>query len=167
VLLLGQLHERLGGSEYEKRFGGDSLPPEPDLDTEAGLIRCLVDGFAEGILGAAHDVSHGGLLVTVAEMMLASAPFERGCTLDLGGASSAALFSEYGGVVVEVPEERRNAFDAVVSRHNVPVVALGRTVATPNLEVELAERSFELSMEDIKSAHAGHIASMLMGGGGA
>jgi phosphoribosylformylglycinamidine synthase len=165
VVLLGRLHERLAGSEYERLFGGQSLPPEPDLAAETGLIRALVDGFADGAITAAHDISHGGLLVTVCEMMLASAPFDRGCALDLEEAVSTSdeLFGEFGGVVVEVPDDSWGRFESITTARGVATTILGRTTDDTRLRVRLAEGGFELTMDEIETAHGGDIAALLMG----
>jgi len=170
IVLLGRLHGNLAGSEYEKLFGGDgSGAPEPDFDVEVRLVRTLVDAFADGVVSAAHDISHGGVLVTVAEMMLASAPYPVGCDLDLRACMDdpapdrSQLFSEFGGVVVEVSEEAWKGFASILRRHDTPYAVLGRTSKDTRLAAELPGGRLELSFADIELAHRGNIASLLMG----
>jgi phosphoribosylformylglycinamidine synthase len=166
VVLLGRLHGCLAGSEYEKLYGGDgSAAPQPDFEMEVGLIGALVEGFSTAAITAAHDISHGGLLITVAEMMLAGAPRPLGCRLDLDGVveSRAELFAEFGGVVVEVPEESWPRFESIMERHALPFAVLGRTTAETELEVRRTKGGFELSFADIRLAHKGNIASLLVG----
>jgi phosphoribosylformylglycinamidine synthase len=166
VVMLGRIHDRLAGSEYERLFGGDgSGAPEPDLETEVALVRSLVEAFSTATVTAAHDVSHGGLLVTVAEMMLASAPRLVGCRLELEGVAdkTAELFAELGGVVVEVAEESWPRFRSIVEGWDLPYEMLGRTSEDTALDVRLARGRFELSFADIRLAHQGNIASMLLG----
>jgi len=50
----------------------DGVPCRPDLDAEQALQTWLPELVAQGKLAAAHDVSDGGLAVTLAEMAMAS-----------------------------------------------------------------------------------------------
>ena len=64
----------LGGSEYLAAVHGieDGLPVAPSLSGERQLTEVLVNLVSRGKITAAHDVSDGGLGITVAEMFLAS-----------------------------------------------------------------------------------------------
>ncbi len=64
----------LGGSEYLAVWHGlvAGQPPRPDLKAERALINLLVVAAREGILASAHDVSDGGLAVTLAESCFAA-----------------------------------------------------------------------------------------------
>jgi phosphoribosylformylglycinamidine synthase len=165
LLLLGKLHEDLGGSEYERLFGnhGRANAPQPDFTFERALVRALVDAFLKGLILAAHDVALGGLLVTVAEMVIASRPFEVGAHLELGDASAAHCFSEMGGIVVEVGEGSREEFAAVLESFSVPFVEIGRTAAAPALQVRAAHDSFTLSHDELRGAFVGRLAEILYG----
>jgi phosphoribosylformylglycinamidine synthase len=73
VVLVGGAPGHLGQSLYvRERLGREEGPPPPvDLDLErrtADVIRRMI---ADGVVGAVHDVSDGGLAVTLAEMALA------------------------------------------------------------------------------------------------
>ncbi len=61
-------------SEYSKTVGGivAGEPPAIDLSAEKRLIDCLVALAAEGSVQSAHDISDGGLAVTLAESCFAS-----------------------------------------------------------------------------------------------
>src|SRR5467141_1970221 len=61
-------------SEYSKTIAGivAGEPPAIDLAGEKRLIDCLLTLAAEGALQSAHDVSDGGLAVTLAESCFAS-----------------------------------------------------------------------------------------------
>ena len=59
----------LSSSEYAKTIHGivAGAPPEIDLAAEKRLIECLVKLAAEELVHSAHDISDGGLAVTLAE----------------------------------------------------------------------------------------------------
>ena len=61
-------------SEYSKSIWGivAGAPPAIDLDAEKRLIDCLVALAAQNVIASAHDVSDGGLAVTLAECCFAS-----------------------------------------------------------------------------------------------
>src|SRR5256884_3326191 len=66
--LLGTQRE-FPSSEYSKTIAGITAgePPAIDLIAEKRLIDCLLALAAEGALQSAHDISDGGLAVTLAE----------------------------------------------------------------------------------------------------
>ena len=112
LVLVGEPRDELTGSTYVREvLGVDAgAPPSLDLAREARLQELAVLAAEGRWVRAAHDVSDGGLAVTLAEMLLA-APAERGLGLDVDfGALEAepelTLFSERPGIVFEVSPER-------------------------------------------------------------
>ncbi|MEF8887887.1 MAG: AIR synthase-related protein, partial [Haloarculaceae archaeon] len=107
---------RLGGSEYLTQFGGsDRYPGLPERP--AALVGAVTAVANRETTLATHDASHGGLAVTLAEMVHDGA----GATVSLP--SAGHLFHEQPGrVVVETtnPAGVREAFEGVA-----PVVDLG------------------------------------------
>ena len=76
MVLLGDNHGELGGSEYLKTVHGliRGAPPVLDLDRERALQRLLVALAKDGRIQSAHDCAEGGVAVTLAE-----------CCFDSGG----------------------------------------------------------------------------------
>jgi len=165
LYLVGRLHDRLGGSEYEKYFAekGSHEVPGVDFAEETALVRTLIDGFSQGLIEAAHDISHGGVLVTVAEMVVSSEPYPVGAKLELPEAGTAELFSEFGGVVVEVTEENCDAFAALAGSLGAAVTPLGTTTESPGLEVAISVGSIEIPVSELRSAHRGEVRGILYG----
>ena len=99
LLLVGQTHHAMGGSHYQRLFGvgkGGAEVPRTDLAMGPRIARTVAELIRAGVVASAHDVSDGGLLVAVAEMLIAGstpgAPL--GAALDLGDGSVAAAFGE-------------------------------------------------------------------------
>ena len=69
IVLLGETKEELGGSEYLKLIHElvSGPPPYIDLEVEASLTNTLLEASEMGIINSAHDLSEGGLAVTIAE----------------------------------------------------------------------------------------------------
>jgi phosphoribosylformylglycinamidine synthase subunit PurL len=96
-------------SEYSKTIGGivSGEPPAIDLATEKRLQGCLVALAAEGAIQSAHDISDGGITVTLAESCFAPVGARRAVPLigadvklDEEEPPEAALFGERGARAV-------------------------------------------------------------------
>lgn len=95
-----------GASAYLAEVHGieDGLPVGPDVASERALCEVLVEAIHDQLITAAHDVSEGGLAVTLAEMALAK---EGAISVDFGERgirSDAILYGEYPGRVVVATE---------------------------------------------------------------
>jgi phosphoribosylformylglycinamidine (FGAM) synthase-like enzyme len=110
--LLGTQRE-FSSSEYSKTIGGiiAGEPPAIDLAAEKRLIDCLVALAAADSVQSAHDISDGGLAVTLAESCFASSVLGASAVADcahLGarvkleedGPAEAAAFGERGARAV-------------------------------------------------------------------
>ena len=105
---------RLGGSALAQVHGqlGDAPPDLDDPAAFAAGFDAVQALCAEGRIRALHDVSDGGLVVTLAEMGFAS---RMGVAVDvsmLGDDPLAAVFAEELGVVVQVADADRVAVEA-------------------------------------------------------
>jgi phosphoribosylformylglycinamidine synthase subunit PurL len=71
---LESLARQFSSSEYSKTIAGivAGEPPDIDLTAEKRLIDCLVALASAGLVQSAHDISDGGLAVTLAESCFAS-----------------------------------------------------------------------------------------------
>ncbi len=134
VLLLGENHEELGGSEYLKVVHGviRGVPPTLDLARERALQGLLVQGAASGIIHSAHDCAEGGLAITLAE---SSFDTGFGAEINLAGVISSApeltdiatLFGESASrVVVSVAPERAHELLDMAAAAGVPAAVIGR-----------------------------------------
>ncbi|MFC7139137.1 phosphoribosylformylglycinamidine synthase subunit PurL [Halosimplex aquaticum] len=144
--LEGDAEARLGGSEYLAQFGGTDRFPESLANPDA-FVDTLADVANEESTLATHDVSHGGLAVTLAEMVTDGA----GASVDLDapakGSPEALLFGEQAGrVVIETTDPRsvREAFDSVT-----PVYVLGDADDSGTLDVGLDDGSLSYDAAEI------------------
>ncbi|MFB6087176.1 MAG: phosphoribosylformylglycinamidine synthase subunit PurL [Haloarculaceae archaeon] len=120
--LEGDAEPRLGGSEYLAQFGGSDRYPDL-LDHPDAFVETLADVADEDATLATHDLSHGGLAVSLAEMVTDSAGADVDVDAPSKGSAAELLFSEQAGrAVVETtdPAAVREAFDGVA-----PVYDLG------------------------------------------
>ncbi|WP_440007783.1 phosphoribosylformylglycinamidine synthase subunit PurL [Halomicrococcus sp. SG-WS-1] len=145
LLVGGPAASALGGSEYLAQVGGSDRFPELPANPAAVVdaLREVADG--DGTL-AVHDVSDGGLAVTLSEMVTAEAGAS--VELDADDAGPAELlFGELPGrAVVETtaPEAVRDAFDGVA-----PVTALGSADDSGALDLSVGGASLRRSADEI------------------
>jgi len=139
LLLVGAESEALGGSEYLARFGGsDSFPALP-ADPK-GTIESIRSVANLDAARAVHDVSDGGLIVTLAEMVSEDTGVD--ATLD----SVAAAFSEAPGRVVVAATDADAVREAA---GDVPVTELGTTTDSGVLSLSVAGESVTYGSDDV------------------
>ncbi|QFU83506.1 phosphoribosylformylglycinamidine synthase subunit PurL [Natronorubrum aibiense] len=124
---------RLGGSEYLTQFDGSDGFPELPADP-AAVIETLADVANDESTLAVHDVSHGGLAVTLAEMVTEDAGLEVSIPADDETAAAALFHEQPGRVVIQTdsPDAVAAAFDGVA-----PVVELGTATDDGELTIEV------------------------------
>ncbi|MBK9274144.1 MAG: phosphoribosylformylglycinamidine synthase subunit PurL [Flavobacteriales bacterium] len=127
IYLLGRSTDDIACSEYLVRHHGIRRSPAPyfDLEEEGRLHTMLLMLIRSSVITAAHDVSDGGLWVTLVEMGLVN-----GLGFDIVTDSEvrpdAFLFGEgQGRVAVAVNEEQENAFLDMMRASRVPFILLG------------------------------------------
>jgi phosphoribosylformylglycinamidine synthase len=143
-ILTGEPNE-LAGSEYLRQFH-DLVAGSPriDLALEARVQRVLVEAADERLLRSAHDCSHGGLAVALAEACLQKNVGFSTEGIGLRGRRDAALFGEAASrVVVSVAQGRVADLEALCARIEVPFLRLGsggdRLRIATNIDVALED----------------------------
>ncbi len=114
VYAVGAPELSLDGSEYQALFlGGPSgRPPQPELATEAALIRFL--WRSAPLLTSSHDAAEGGLAVALAELAFAAGI---GARIELDG-DALAWFGEGGGqAVVSLSADDASLLESIPHRH--------------------------------------------------
>jgi phosphoribosylformylglycinamidine synthase II len=139
-------------SEYAKTVAGivAGEPPTIDLAAEKRLIDCLVALADASAVQSVHDISDGGLAVTVAESCFATASSlvgaqrvaaRLGANIELeDGSLSAehALFSERGArAIVSVARDKLAAVLATARQYNVGAQEIGRVHQEATLRIQI------------------------------
>ena len=116
-------------SEYAKKIQGivAGVPPAIDLAAEKRLIECLVSLASAGLILSAHDVSDGGLAVTIAESCFASDGLS--ADVNLTGdteLAEVAVFGERGArAVVSLSAASLARLNAVAAQYGVAANRIG------------------------------------------
>jgi phosphoribosylformylglycinamidine synthase subunit PurL len=126
-------------SEYAKSIGGivSGEPPAIELGAEKGLIDCMVALAEEGTLRSAHDVSDGGIAVTLAEACFAADGIGARVAVPEDVAAEYALFGERGArVVVSVAPEKLAAVRKTARQYGVGAHEIGKVTKGDTLRIE-------------------------------
>jgi phosphoribosylformylglycinamidine synthase len=117
-------------SEYAKAVSGivGGQPPAIDLAAEKRLIEALVKLAAERAIVSAHDISDGGLAISVAESCFASGGLSAEIELSaLPESAESALFGERGArAVVSVAPASLARVQEIAAQYNVSISQIGR-----------------------------------------
>jgi phosphoribosylformylglycinamidine synthase len=154
LVVIGERKDECGASLYyetlEEMSGAprDALlgksVPSPSLDQVSAECALVIAAIDAGLVRSSHDISDGGLLLALREMMKPQRKRggEIGITVDIATVAGnlrpdATLFSETGGFVLEVSEDKLAALEKLGKKHKVPVTSIGRTRKGAELSVSL------------------------------
>jgi len=145
-------------SEYSKTIASivAGEPPAIDLAAEKRLIDCLVSLAAEGALQSAHDVSDGGLAVTLAESCFAADGLGAHVKLAEEGSAEAAVFNERGArAVVSVTPSKLAAVLNTARQYSVAAHQIGQVIRGDAFRIQYKGSAvIDSSVESLRDAWA-------------
>ena len=160
IFLIGESVEDIGCSEYLYSFHNvkNSSAPHFDLDTEFKVQQVVKEMIRKRLVQSAHDVSDGGLFITLAESAM-NRNLGFSIETDFDCRADAYLFGEaQSRIVVSVSEKRLDEFLDVLSKSDVEWANLGTVT---NGELLIDEQSFG-HISEVKEIYD-HALGKLMG----
>jgi phosphoribosylformylglycinamidine synthase len=159
IYLLGVPRNEINSSEYLYSFHGVKNSPAPffDLDEEHNVQQCIKALIRNNYISSAHDVSDGGLFVTLCEMGL---PNSLGFDIvtDSEIRRDAFLFGEsQSRIAVTVVEDYEDEFLDFVGESGVQVMLLGHVTKG---RVTVDEENFGF-IEDYRALYEKSIAEAM------
>ena len=140
-----EMRREFSSSEYAKTIHGivGGRPPVMDLAAEKRLIECLVALASEKVIRSAHDVSDGGIALTIAESCFGSDGLSADVALESATSTGSkeepaefALFRERGArAVVSISAASLARVREIAAQWAVRVVRIG-TVTRGNLRIQ-------------------------------
>ena len=137
IYLIGKVSNDIHSSEYLHKIVGVELSPVPyfDLEEEFAMQQCVSKLIAAKLIVSAHDVSEGGLFISLLESGFVSGLGFAVEQSDKAVRSDAYWFGEaQGRVVVSVRPEQQQAFEDLIKGSNVPFAPIGK-VAGSDIQV--------------------------------
>jgi len=159
----------IDGTEYlatvHDRTTGDA--PHLDLDEEVAVQNAAQALIGDGLVQHAHDVSDGGLAVTLAESVIHADGL--GAEVDLPGADGhrldGVLFGEaQSRILVSVSPEHADRVDGAIEEHKATAHRIG-TVTTGGLQVRVdGERVIDAGHDVLETPYQNAIPEAMQGG---
>lgn len=132
IVLIGEQQNDIASSEYLHKIKGVEYSPAPhfDLDEEFALQKFVASVIKEKLVKSAHDISEGGLMVTL---------LEKGFNRDLGFNVSVTtdlrndaywLGEAQSRVVITCTKQNADALQHKALSTGIPVTVLGNVTAS-------------------------------------
>jgi phosphoribosylformylglycinamidine synthase len=155
--LLSSQAKEFSSSEYAKTLGHivAGEPPAINLAAEKRLIDCLVALATDAVMVSAHDISDGGLAVTLAESCFACGVGAI-ITVDDSVAAEFGLFGESGArCIVSVSPAKLAALQEIARQYGVAAGEIGQVTQDPALRIERKGRAMiDWPVENLRDAWA-------------
>jgi len=125
IYIVGETKEEMGGSEYYRLIGAKSTAvPMVNLQNLKDRMEELLEAINRGLILSCHDISHGGLAVSIAEMSIGG---NIGAEIDLANIgftrADFKLFSESPTRwVCEVKRGKEKEFEKIVKGKRIGTV---------------------------------------------
>jgi phosphoribosylformylglycinamidine synthase subunit PurL len=158
LFLVGNRKDELGGSVYYEL--NDMLGanvPNIDFKYHRNMVYAIIECIENNLLLSCHDISDGGLLTTLAEMVLGgNADGRIGANIDFAYPqlrNDKILFSESPGFVFEVYENNAVKAQKVFKKHGLLIHKLGSTTKKDSLTIKNGNKPIiDLKIDEMKKA---------------
>lgn len=148
----------LGGSALAQTLGrlGDECPDVASPEQFVATFNAIQALVKRGVIISAHDVSAGGLITTLFEMVFPNNV--GGLDIDLKEMSETLgendivklLFAENPALVIQVANSRRNGMLSALRNAGVRVVEIGRTSSGRDLDITFGERKLTFNIDEMR-----------------
>ncbi|KAK9683782.1 hypothetical protein RND81_10G164000 [Saponaria officinalis] len=130
---------RLGGSALAQVFDqiGDESPDLDDVSYFKKAFNIVQDLISDELISAGHDISDGGLLVSILEMAFTG---NCGISVDLksdGHSLFETLFAEELGLVLEVDNKTLDSVVEKLSAAGISGEIIGRVTSGPTIDLKV------------------------------
>ncbi len=128
VYLVGQSNNDINCSEYLHKICGVEYSPAPhfDLDEEFSVQQAVLKLISQKLIQSAHDVSEGGLFITLLESAFVAGLGFEAVQKDSSLRADAFWFGEsQSRVVVSVSPSKQHAFESMLASSGTQSTLLG------------------------------------------
>lgn len=172
LVLAGERYDELGGSEFYrtilKKKGRNA--PRVRFEKERAMMYAVIDAITDGIILSCHDISNGGVFVTLAEMLMTTADdpeYEKGAEIDVEKIpgrlpSGKRLFSESSGYVMEIQPDVFPKAQAIFKKYKTHLYVLGRTTHRRYFSLHINRKTVEVPVKTMKKIWRGSLREALL-----
>jgi phosphoribosylformylglycinamidine synthase subunit PurL len=158
LLLVGDRKDELGGSVYYDILGklGKNIPII-NFEEHRNMTYSIIDCIENGLILSCHDISDGGMLVSISEMILGGeADGTIGAAINIENArlrNDKVLFSESPGFIIEVSNTHVQKVLSLFKRYNLKVHKIGNTTKNKKLTLSISNKHLiDLTIDELKES---------------
>jgi phosphoribosylformylglycinamidine synthase len=150
VAVVGETSGHLSQSAliYDIIGNKEGPPPQVNLKEEKKNGLFISDLIKEKLVNAVHDISHGGIIVTLAEMCMAS---NIGAKIKVSGSNNDKikyLFAEdQARYLIEISQKNLEKIKKIANSKNIKIDIIGKTQS----EIFEVENDFKVSVKELKT----------------
>ena len=153
LIRVGAPYLEMGGTQWASLSKiSPATPPQVRFEEESAANRAVHQLIQAGQIVACHDISGGGAIGAIIEMLIGSRGNPSvGATLTIQGDPIAALYSENGGYIVAVS----NPDSVLNTLHNahVPALLSGHTTTDHTLTINGLADPISIPLSDIVASY--------------
>ena len=146
--------QRLGGSAFAQSLGkiGSDVPTVKSAEYFADAFNAVQTLVEKELVLAGHDISAGGMIVTLLEMCFANV--NGGLNIDLsqlvGDDIVKILFSENPGLILQIDNKNLDAVTTILEGEGVGYAVIGRPSEDRNITLKLADKKFCIDINKMR-----------------
>ena len=146
--------QRLGGSAFAQSLGkiGSDVPTVKSAEYFADAFNAVQTLVEKELVLAGHDISAGGMIVTLLEMCFANV--NGGLNIDLsqlvGDDIVKILFSENPGLILQIDNKNLDAVTTILESEGVGYAVIGRPSEDRNITLKLADKKFSIDINKMR-----------------
>ena len=146
--------QRLGGSAFAQSLGkiGSDVPTVKSAEYFADAFNAVQTLVEKELVLAGHDISAGGMIVTLLEMCFANV--NGGLNIDLsqlvGDDVVKILFSENPGLILQIDNKNLDAVTTILEGEGVGYAVIGRPSEDRNITLKLADKKFNVDINKMR-----------------
>ena len=159
IYMLGKKGECLSCSAFEEVFynTASNNPPEIDLNQEQRNGEAILSLIQEKIISSCHDISDGGMIVAICEMIMRD---NLGATIDMidDATMMGQLFGEdQSRYIITISPQYENIFKGKMKKLGIKYELIGR-ITTSQLKIN---ESIIISNSELQDSYEGLIPSIM------
>ena len=159
IYMLGKKGERLSCSAFEEVFynTASNNPPEIDLNQEQRNGEAILSLIQEKIISSCHDISDGGMIVAICEMIMRDS---LGATMNMidDNTMMGQLFGEdQSRYIITISPQYENIFKGKMKKLGIKYEQIGR-ITTSQLKIN---ESIIISNSELQDSYEGLIPSIM------
>jgi len=156
LIVVGNRYPEFGGTQITHLIPNlGNTAPQVRFEEEKRANTCIYQLIQDQKLAACHDISMGGLWVSLCEMLLGErGNFKIGAIFSVpeGQDPIPFLFSENGGYLIAVAEENLCDVSKTLTQANLYFADCGKTLNQSEIQISLNNAQMSISMDKIRDA---------------